>query len=375
MLVGRRLQPATVIVDGDRIERVAPADEHVGSARVVDAAGCVIAPGLVDTHVHGALGSNVMEATPEAVDVVRRSLARGGTTSFVATTASVPLPALEASLSALASIAAEPPADGGAAMLGVHLEGPFLSPMRAGVHREEHLLTPSPAAIGRVLDAAGAALRICTIAPELEHGIAAIERLAEAGVVPSIGHTDADLATTATAIEAGARRATHLWNAMPPVHHRAPGAVMAVLADARVRPELVADGMHVAPDMLAAHFAIESIGERVMLVSDGADVSGLPDGPHRRWEGTEVVLDEGVSRTHDGVIAGSTATVLDGVRTLVGAGVALGDALHAASTAPADSLGLPAVGRIAPGATADLIVLDDDLRLRSVVLRGSEQSE
>ncbi|WP_166996410.1 N-acetylglucosamine-6-phosphate deacetylase [Paramicrobacterium fandaimingii] len=371
-LRGRELRPATIVVEGSRIRDVLGPDDAFGDVEVIDASGLVIAPGFVDGHVHGALGRNLMEASAEAVGVVSRHLAMHGVTSYVAATATVSLPDIEASLSALSSLTRGECADDEAALLGIHLEGPFISPDRPGVHRREFILAPTADHIDRVIDAAAGALRICTIAPELTQGLAAIERLTSAGVVPSIGHTNADAAMASRAIDAGAARATHLWNAMPPVHHRAPGPVTAILADARVRPEIVADGIHVSAEMLAAHFAIEPIAERMMLVSDGSDVTGLPDGPQRRWEGTRVTLTDGFARAESGSIAGSTSSILDGVRTLATAGVALADALYSASTSPAESLGLTHVGRIARGTNADLVMLDDALALRRVVLRGCE---
>ncbi|WP_167132225.1 N-acetylglucosamine-6-phosphate deacetylase [Paramicrobacterium chengjingii] len=372
VLVGRELRHATIVVEGSRIRDVLGADDAVGDIEVTDASGLVIVPGFIDTHVHGALGRNLMEASAEAVGVVSRHLAMRGVTSYVAATATVPLPDIEASLSALSSLSSGESADDEAGLLGIHLEGPFISPDRPGVHRREFLLEPTANHIDRVIDAAVGALRICTIAPELAQGLAAIERLTSAGVVPSIGHTNADAVTTSRAIDAGAARATHLWNAMPPVHHRAPGPVTAILADSRVRPEIVADGIHVSAEMLAAHFAIEPIAERMMLVSDGSDVTGLPDGPHQRWEGTLVSLTDGVARAQSGSIAGSTSSILDGVRTLSAAGVSLADALYSASTSPAESLGYTHIGRIARGAKADLVILDEALAVRRVVLRGRE---
>jgi N-acetylglucosamine-6-phosphate deacetylase len=369
VLQGRHLESATVVVADSKIVEVLAPDAPIGSAARIDVGGRIVAPGFVDTHVHGALGQNVMSASPDALSTIAHALASQGTTSFVAATASVDAERLHASLDGLAGLTGTV-VEGGARLLGSHLEGPFISPARAGVHRTEFLLEPTESAVAAMLEAARGTMRVCTVAPELPGGMRTITQLADAGVVPSVGHTDADFDLAARAVDAGARRATHLWNAMPPLHHREPGAVAALLADDRVRPEVVADGIHVSPQLLATHFLIDSLAERMMIVSDGVDVTGLPDGEHRRWEGTRVVLRDGVSRTPDGVIAGSTATMLTGVRTLVAAGVRPADALHAASTSPADSLGMDRIGRITPGADADMVFLDADLTLRSILIRG-----
>ncbi|MET0303405.1 MAG: N-acetylglucosamine-6-phosphate deacetylase [Microbacteriaceae bacterium] len=371
VLVDGAFRLASVLIDGERIARLLPPDhEPIADAERIDVNGAAVAPGLIDTHVHGALGRNLMEATPDAIAAVGAHLASGGVTSFVAGTASVELDRMLDALGALSGLARSAPADGHPQLLGTHLEGPFLSPARAGVHRREHLLEPTPENIARVIEAADGSLRVATLAPELPGGLTAVRALVEAGVVVSAGHTDADFATTRAAIDAGVRRATHLFNAMPPVHHRAPGPIAALLADSRVFPELVADGLHLAPDLLTALFSSRELAARLLLVSDGTDVTGLADGPHRRWEGTEVTLVEGLARTADGGIAGSTRGLLDGVRTLVAADVPLEQALHAASSAPAASLGIGDRGRIAAGAVADLIVLDDELELVTTIIRG-----
>lgn len=375
LLPDGRLTAATVEVDGDRIGRVVEGRYRAAADRQVSTLdGGLLVPGFIDTHVHGRLGHNVMAGTREAVDIVGRGLLAHGVTSFVATTATVEYRRLMTSLAALADLAG--PVRGGAELLGIHLEGPFLNPSRRGVHPESWLVTPSRDRIDALLDATAGTLRIVTMAPELTGAAQAIHRLVDSGVRVSIGHTDATFAQTVAAIDAGATRATHLFNAMPPIHHRRPGPIPALLADPRVRLEVIADGLHVAPELLGTLLAAPGLAGRLMLVSDGTDVAGLPDGPARRWEGTEVVLREGRAYTADGGgIAGGTLTVHDGVKNAVGAGVPTHIALAAASSVPAASLGLTDRGRIAPGCLADLLVLDDRLDIRTTILRGAAQEE
>jgi N-acetylglucosamine-6-phosphate deacetylase len=257
----------------------------------------------------------------------------------------------------------------GVELLGVHLEGPFISPARRGVQPLEHLREPGPAALDRLLAAAGGALRVVTMAPELRGGVEAVARLAAAGVRVAIGHSDATFEQARAAFAAGASRVTHVLNALPPLHHRAPGAAAAALLDAATI-ELIADGRHVAPGMLELVTRLAGAA-RIALVSDGSDVAGLPDGTHRRWEGTEVVVRGEEVRGPGGGLAGGGGRLDRAVATMVReAGVPVEAALRMASATPAASLGARRKGRVAPGADADLIVLDDDLRVLCTIAAG-----
>lgn len=332
--------------------------------------GATIAPGFVDTHIHGGLGRNAMEGSVEALSIIARRLAAAGVTSFVATTASTDYSRILDSVAKLADVTRQGLGRALPELLGIHLEGPFLSPDNPGVHGLEYLVPPTPARIKQLLTAANGHLRVCTLAPELPGALEAITLLSEHAVRVSIGHTAATLEQTRAGIEAGAMRATHLFNAMPPIHHRAPGPIPVLLSDRGIMVELVADGHHVAPSLMSILFAASSIAPRIMLVSDGTDVSGLPDGEYHRWEGVPVTMTHGQARNKRGAIAGSTSTIVDGVRVLVSAGVDLEAALYAASTAPAQSLGLADRGIIATGKRADLVILDGQLQVSATVIRG-----
>lgn len=371
LLPDGRLEPGSVHVRAGLIAGVGPAD-GTGPApgvRRVGLDGRIVAPGFVDTHVHGGLGFNVMSADVESVRAIGRRLRAAGVTSFVATTASVPFEPILRSVRGLSALTGPTGADG-ADLLGVHLEGPFLSADFRGVHQQENLVAPAPARVAALLDAADGALRICTIAPELPHAESAVRRLAAAGVRVSVGHTAATFEQATAAIGWGARRATHLFNAMPPIHHRNPGPVPALLADPSVYVEIVADGLHVAPELIGALAALPGVRERLMLVSDGTDVSGLPDGDRHRWDGTAVRVTGGRAFTPSGGIAGSTSTLIDGVRVLLTAGVPLPVALNAAARNPARSLGLTDRGAVAAGRRADLIVLDDEATITHTIVHG-----
>ncbi|RIQ21646.1 N-acetylglucosamine-6-phosphate deacetylase [Jiangella rhizosphaerae] len=369
LLPDGRLEPGTVHVRAGLIAGVGPVDGAGPGVERIDLDGRIVAPGFVDTHVHGGLGHNVMSADEPALRAIGRRLRVAGVTSFVATTASVPFDRILHSVRGLAGLLG-PTGAGGADLVGIHLEGPFLSPDFRGVHQREQLVEPEPERIGALLDAAGGALRVCTIAPELPHAESAVRRLAQAGVRVSVGHTAATFEQARAAIGWGARRATHLFNAMPPIHHRSPGPVPALLADASVYLEIVADGLHVAPELIAALAALPGVRDRLMLVSDGTDVSGLPDGDHHRWEGTPVRLTGGRAFTSSGGIAGSTSTLADGVRVLLAAGVPLPVALNAAARNPARSLGLTDRGAVVIGRRADLVVLDDEAAISLTIMHG-----
>ncbi|RJK96537.1 N-acetylglucosamine-6-phosphate deacetylase [Vallicoccus soli] len=372
--VGERTSPGWVRLRGGLVEEVGTGRDPHPSTRRVPLAGHRLAPGFVDQHVHGGDGAEVNVADPADLPAALARItafhARHGTTGLLATTVSDTHERLTALVRGISAAREDGGRPSGARVLGAHLEGPYLSPARCGAQDPAVLRPADPAELEELLEPG--AVRLVTLAPELPGAEKAVRRLVEAGVVASLGHTDADHATAGEAFGWGMASVTHLFNAMPGLHHRRPGPVAAALERPDVTVELVADGVHVHPSVLRLAFA--AAPGRVALVTDAMAAAGLPDGDYAlgglrvRREGRRVVLvgEDGAP----GAIAGSVLTMRDAVACAVGAGVPVADALAAASATPARLLGLPHAGRVAPGAPADLVVLDDALEVRLTLVGG-----
>lgn len=321
-----------------------------------------LAPGLIDLHNNGAFGVDCATATPEEWDVFVSSLAACGVTSVLPTAITAPLADLA---EAAQRVTAAQSRHG--AILGLHLEGPFLAPEKRGAHLAEFLRLPDDAAIAETL-AMGKILRLVTLAPELPGALAAIAKLREAGVTVALGHTNADAATMREAAAAGATMVTHVFNAQSPLHHRAPGAPGVALTDPRLSPCLIADNLHVAPELLAIAFAA---CPRAIAVTDSILIAGLEPGAIREFGGAPVTLGhQGVGLRADGTIAGAGITLDEGVRRLIAAGIPPETALAAATSRPARALGLQDRGILTPGARADLVWFSDDLHPQRVWTAG-----
>jgi N-acetylglucosamine-6-phosphate deacetylase len=353
VLRGRRLERGEVSIDAGRIAAGVPR----GARRALPD-GWVVAAGLVDLQVNGYAGAEIGD-DPDAIAAVAGALPSTGVTAFCPTLVSRPEAAYRRAAAALARV--RWPA-AGARPLGVHLEGPFLAPSRAGAHPVEALREPSAERVERALrDFAPA---IVTLAPELAGGLQAIARIAGSGAVAAVGHTEADSAQGRAAIAAGARLATHALNAMRGIAHRDPSALVAFVADPRARVSLIGDGVHVAPEV--AGVLARAAGARLVLVSDAVSAAGMPPGRYRLGE-LEVESD-GLMAMRGGRLAGAVAGLDRGPRTLAVAGIAPAAALAAATAAPRRLLGLPA--GLAPGAPADLVVLDAGLVPRLTLVGG-----
>jgi len=359
------LGPACVAVSDGVILGVAAGETYGGVPPDVVLPSGVLVPGLVDMQINGCFGVDFVAADPAGWAEVSARLPETGVTSFVPTFITAPVPDLVAGLRRTAAL----PADlGGARVLGVHVEGPFLSAARHGAHDPALLRDPTPEAVDALIEAAPGLLRMHTLAPERPGALAAIRRLVDAGVLVSVGHSDATAEQTEAAADAGARLVTHLFNAMRPLHHREPGVVGQGLADPRLTCGLIADLHHVAAPICRLAFA--AAPGRIVLVTDAVAAAGMPPGTYDLG-GQQVSVDPlGLPRRPDGTLAGSGLRLDAAIANVVAAGVDLRSAVDAASRLPADILGRPDLGRIEAGGTADLVWLGDDLSARATWLAG-----
>ena len=327
---------------------------------VLDAAGGTLVPGFVDAHVHGGGGAGAIDAAGIATALGTHR--RHGTVRSVVSLVSEPVDDLAARLTDLAPVVRADPL-----LLGVHLEGPFLSPDARGAHDPAVLVPPTAEAVEALLAAADGTLAQVTIAPELPGAIEAVRRFVRAGVRVAVGHTTADTATAAAAFDAGATLLTHAFNAMPGFGHRAPGPIGAALADPRVVLEVIADGHHVDPVVVAALFRMAP--GRVALITDAMAAAGAADGEYRLGS-LDVTVRDGQARLPSGSLAGSTLTLDAALRTAVAAGVPLPEAVAAATTVPARALGRHDLGVLTTGSPADAVLLGPDLEVRRVWAEG-----
>ena len=361
------IEGGSVIVEDGRIAEVGARLTPPAGAEVVDLRGLTLAPGFVDIHVHGGGGFSLAGGDAEEVRSYARWVVAHGVTSFVA---SIVGDTPEDGEAALHAIAQAGQTEGGAELLGAHLEGPFVNARRRGALPEGWLRPPDSALLDRLLDATGGRLRLLTLAPELPGAAAVLERAVRAGCVVAVGHSDATYEQARDAFARGARHLTHAFNAMRPFHHREPGPLGAALDAPGVSLELIADGVHVHP--AAARMVVRAKGaDGVALVTDGVPPAGLPEGRFRIG-GQDARLAGGRIELPDGTIAGSAATMDGVVRHVVREGIAtLAEAVRMASTAPAAVLGLgDRKGRVARGYGADLVALDSGLNVAGAWVAG-----
>ncbi len=359
-----RLVQGDIEIEDGKILRVGKDLPRKEEDLAVDCAGSyTVVPGFVDVHIHGCAGADTCDATREALEAMAAFLLAHGVTSFCPTTMTTSRETIQAALLAAKDMM-DHPMEGGARVVGVNMEGPFIAKERKGAQKEEDILPPDFPLFQQFYEESGGIVRLVDVAPEQPGGLDFVEKASQLCTV-SIAHTTADYDQAKAAFDKGVTHATHLFNAMSGLHHRKPGVVGAVFDDSRVRGELICDGFHIHPAVLRAAFRL--LGDRALIVSDSMRANGMPEGEAFDLGGQMVTVHQGKALLPDGTIAGSVTNLHQEIKNLVSFGVPFEQAVKAATLLPARAIGLDGeIGSIAPGKRADLVVLDENLDIAAV---------
>ena len=369
------IQNPLLIVEDERIVELSSRTTRevpVGTS-LIDFGDAALAPGFLDIHIHGGAGLDVMRASPSELPQLGKFLATHGVTGYFATTVAAPLDATCKALDQLADAieASATPSNTDTAQarpLGIHLEGPFLSHKRRGVHPPENLVTPTIAVFERLWQAARGHVRMLTIAPEIPGAMEVIAEASKRNVCVSIGHSDAEMPTAQAAVKAGARHATHTFNAMRPLDHREPGIIGEVLSNDGITADIIVDGIHVDPAVVKLFLRAKG-RELAVLITDAISATGMPDGRYQLGP-IEVDVKDGKC-TSNGSLAGSVLTMDRAVRNVTKfSNWSLRDAVRAATLNPARAAGLASHGILTPGAAADFTVLSSDGQVLKTIVNG-----
>ncbi len=349
-------------VEGGRFAEMFAGERSGG----VDLGGAMVIPGLVDIHTHGAAGADFSDGDAEGLKRMAAHLAKRGVTSFCPTSMTLPYETLEKAFRTAAELHENRPI-GCARVMGIHMEGPYFSEKKKGAQNGAYLKLPDLPGFRRLFEGCGGLVRIVDVAPELA-GAAAFAEGAKALCTVSVAHTDADYDEAAAVFDAGASHLTHLYNAMPPIHHRKPGVIGAASERKNVIAELICDGLHVHPSSVRMAFRL--FPGRVCLISDSLRCCGMPDGEYELG-GQQVFLSGGVARLADGTIAGAASDLYADMQNAISFGIDRDEAIRAATIRPAKEIGREAeIGTIEPGKLADFVVCDNDLTPRAVYIGG-----
>lgn len=359
----KTFRDGTIYVQGGTFS-AAPAD-----GPVLDAGGCYAIPGLIDLHLHGCMGYDFCDGTSEAIRQIAAYELSAGVTAFAPATMTLPCGELERILSVAAEYVRQP--SEGADLVGVNMEGPFISRVKKGAQEARHIVPCSVEAARRLVDAGQGLVKFLAVAPEENPGFAEFIARMKGRTTVSLAHTNADYDTAMAAFAAGAGHAVHLYNAMPPFTHRAPGVIGAVMDSPHVDAELICDGVHIHPSAVRAAFRMLG-ADRIVFISDSMRATGMPDGRYTLGGLDVDVTGNRAVLASDGALAGSATNLLDCMRTAVREmGVPLTDAVACATINPARSLGIDdRYGSIRPGKKADFLLLDMELNLKAVVKDG-----
>ncbi|OKP97806.1 N-acetylglucosamine-6-phosphate deacetylase [Paenibacillus sp. P46E] len=386
LLFGKVLTPAGIIQEGV-IAVSEEAIHYVGEAAWLPEAYAgwpagntetpngLLIPGFVDVHVHGGAGFDFMYADAQSLEIITRFHASQGTTTMLATTMTADKKDIDRALSEVHAFRSAPMPF--AQLAGVHLEGPFISPKWSGAQNPDHIVPANIEWMEQWEALYPGLIRQVTLAPEGEGALEAITWLRKHGITAALGHTNASYEEVIAAADAGLNQAVHMFNAMTPLHHRKPGAAGAIMFDARIRAEIIADGIHVHPAAIAVLSRLKNAGN-LILITDSMSATGLSDGEYTIGD-LPVLVRDGVARLKENpeALAGSTLTMIRGFRYLVEeVGLTLEEASRAASLTPAEAIGMQrTIGTLEAGKRGDILLLDEALNLRGVWIKGCKMND
>jgi N-acetylglucosamine-6-phosphate deacetylase len=360
------IESGSVRVEKGRIAAIVigvPAD--LEGQGILDGEGKLLIPGMIDVHIHGAKGYDMMDGSLRSIEVVSETCAVTGCTSFLATSVSSKFEDLQKMIDNVKQAAGNVR---GASIVGIHTEGPYLNVKRKGMQNEAFLRHPDLMEMERIVEQAGSLLKMVTIAPELPGGMGLVSYLRERGIIVAIAHSDATYDEATEAFRLGASHITHCFNGMRPIHHRDPGLVVAAFEQPHVSLQAIVDRVHLHPAIIRLMHKIKG-AEGMVLITDALHAMGLGDGDYQ-FGGHAVKVVDGVAQLQDGTLASSTVTMNEALRNTVELGISLHDAVTMATKTPADLLGLPQKGRIALGADADLVLLDEHFQVEWTMIGG-----
>ncbi|MGW8821181.1 N-acetylglucosamine-6-phosphate deacetylase [Paenibacillus lautus] len=363
------LPSATVWISNGKLKRIEPTQEIEAiesDAERIDGNGMRLIPGMIDVHIHGANGYDMMDGTEDSIQEVSRACAATGCTSFLATSVSS---TIEDLLNMIRSVKAVIGREQGARIAGIHLEGPYLNPKRKGMQNEKYLRHPNLEEMKLIIREAGSLIKMVTIAPELPGGLELISFLKEQGVVIAVAHSDATYEEAKLAFTAGASHVTHCFNGMRPIHHRDPGLIVAAFEEPHVSLQAIVDQVHLHPAIVRLMHRLKG-PEGMVLITDALQAMGLGDGSYM-FGGHHVTVSEGIARLADGTLASSTVTMNEALRLTEANGISMEDAVRMASTTPAHILGLSRKGKIEVGYDADLVLMDERHQVQWTMIEGN----
>lgn len=362
------LEHAAVVIEGSKIVEVLREEkEHrpALSPGQLDGRGNLLIPGMIDVHIHGARGFDMMDGTTRSIEEVSMACAETGCTSFLATSVSS---TIEQLIEMVKNVAIVSGREAGARIAGIHMEGPYLNPKRKGMQNERYLRHPDLKELQTILSHTGDRLKMATLAPELPGAMEMISYLTKIGVVVAVAHSDATYEEAKLAFGSGASHITHCFNGMRPIHHRDPGLIVAAFEDEKVSLQAIVDGVHLHPAIVRLMHRIKG-PEGVVLITDALQAMGLGDGRYL-FGGHDTEVLNGIARLRDGTLASSTVTMNRALRNTVELGIPLPEAIAMATRTPARILGLSNKGRIEKGADADLVLLDEQYNVVWTMVEG-----